>query len=69
MVENINNPQSVRVVDTYNQTVAVYDAAKQKITGYENQVYASYSPCHMPKRFVSCSKWMLCTKNGEYLRR
>ena len=40
IVENINNPQSVKVLDTNYQTVAVYDAPQQ-ITGYEYQVYAS----------------------------
>mgnify|MGYP000588681198 CR=1 FL=1 len=39
-MENINNPQSVKVLDTNYQTVAVYDAPQQ-ITGYEYQVYAS----------------------------
>ena len=35
-----HNPQSVKVLDTNYQTVAVYDAPQQ-ITGYEYQVYAS----------------------------
>jgi len=40
IVENINNPQSVRILDANYQTVAVYEAPQQ-ITGYEYQVYAS----------------------------
>ena len=40
IVENINNPQSVKVLDTNYQTVAVYNVPQQ-ITGYEYQVYAS----------------------------
>lgn len=40
IVENINNPQSVRVVDSDYNTVAVY-YAPQQITGYEYQVMAS----------------------------
>ena len=40
IVENINNPQSVRILDANYQTVAVYEAPRQ-ITGYEYQVYAS----------------------------
>lgn len=40
IVENINCPESVRVVDKDYQTVAVYQAPEH-ITGYEYQVYAS----------------------------
>lgn len=40
IVENINNPQSVRVVDEDYNTIAVY-YAPQQITGYEYQVRAS----------------------------
>jgi len=40
IVENINCPESVRVVDREYKTVAVYQAPEH-ITGYEYQVYAS----------------------------
>ena len=40
IVENINNPSSIRVVDSDYNTVAVY-YAPERITGYEYQVYAS----------------------------
>lgn len=40
IVENINNPERVRVVTTDYKEVAVYEAPT-KITGYEYQVYAS----------------------------
>ena len=40
IVENINCPESVRLVDKDYQTVAVYKAPEH-ITGYEYQVYAS----------------------------
>lgn len=40
IVENINNPQSVRIVDSAYNTTAVY-YAPQQITGYEYQVAAS----------------------------
>lgn len=40
IVENINNPQRVRVVTEDYKTVAIYDCPPQ-ITGYEYQVYAS----------------------------
>lgn len=39
IVDNINNPSSVRIVDTNYETVAVYEAPKQ-ITGFEYQVEA-----------------------------
>lgn len=39
VVENINNPQSVRIVDRKYNTTAIY-YAPQQITGYEYQVYA-----------------------------
>ena len=75
IVENINNPQSVKVLDTNYQTVAVNDAPQQ-ITGYEYQVYASLEAiekgwlesltCRMPRHFVSCSRWMPFAGNGEW---
>lgn len=40
IVENINNPERVRVVDADYKQVALYEAPPQ-ITGYEYQVYAS----------------------------
>lgn len=40
IVENINCPESVRVVDENYKTIAVYHAPEQ-ISGYEYQVYAS----------------------------
>lgn len=40
IVENINCPESVRVVDREYKTVAIYQAPEH-ITGYEYQVYAS----------------------------
>lgn len=40
IVENINCPESVRVVDREYKTVTVYQAPEH-ITGYEYQVYAS----------------------------
>jgi predicted dehydrogenase len=39
IVENINNPQSITVVNNNYETVARYDCSPQ-ITGYEYQVYA-----------------------------
>ncbi|NDV95347.1 gfo/Idh/MocA family oxidoreductase [Dysgonomonas sp. 521] len=39
IVENINNPQSITVVNNNYETVARYDCPPQ-ITGYEYQVYA-----------------------------
>lgn len=40
IVENINNPQSVRLVDKNYNIIAVWHAPEQ-ITGYEYEVYAS----------------------------
>ena len=40
IVENINNPQSVRLVDSNYNITAVYHAPAQ-ITGYEYEVYAA----------------------------
>ncbi len=45
IVENINNPQKITVVDENYQVLSQYDRPHQ-ITGYEYQVYASIEAIH-----------------------